>query len=126
MGDSDDDYDRRDRGRGRDKFRRERSDYDAGRGRREDWPDDNRTGVGAGWGQANRDRGRRDMYGRDYGPRGRDRYSPGDRSDDPPMKRMRRDWDDRGYDGYGYGHGGWGPEPYASYQPPMNHGSQQR
>ena len=137
MGDSDDDYERRDRGR--DKFRRERSDYDAGRsGRREDWGDDARRSGGGGsggWNQGSRDRGRRDNYGRDYGNQRRERYSPADRGDDPPMKRMRRDgWDDRGYDRGAYGesyggHGNWGPpeSPYAApYHPPAAQGNQPR
>ncbi|GFS61750.1 serrate RNA effector molecule homolog [Trichonephila inaurata madagascariensis] len=88
MGDSDEEYDRR---RARDKFRRERSDYqDRGReerGRRDDWSE--RDG-----------RGSRREY-RDYDPRNRrDRYSPARHEISPPMKRMRRDWDDRG-GGYG-------------------------
>ncbi|XP_042908669.1 serrate RNA effector molecule homolog [Parasteatoda tepidariorum] len=88
MGDSDEEYDRR---RARDKFRRERSDYqDRGReerGRRDDWSE--REG-----------RGSRREY-RDYDPRNRrDRYSPARHEISPPMKRMRRDWEDRG-GGYG-------------------------
>ncbi|XP_035233246.1 serrate RNA effector molecule homolog isoform X2 [Stegodyphus dumicola] len=88
MGDSDEEYDRR---RARDKFRRERSDYQERgreeRGRRDDWSE--RDG-----------RGSRREY-RDYDPRNRrDRYSPARHDISPPMKRMRRDWDDRG-GGYG-------------------------
>ncbi|XP_055935385.1 serrate RNA effector molecule homolog isoform X1 [Argiope bruennichi] len=88
MGDSDEEYDRR---RARDKFRRERSDYqDRGReerGRRDDWSE--RDG-----------RGSRREY-RDYDPRNRrDRYSPARHEISPPLKRMRRDWDDRS-SGYG-------------------------
>ncbi|PRD28711.1 UNVERIFIED_CONTAM: srrt-a [Trichonephila clavipes] len=45
-------------------------------------------------------RGSRREY-RDYDPRNRrDRYSPARHEISPPMKRMRRDWDDRG-GGYG-------------------------
>lgn len=87
MGDSDEEYDRR----RRDKFRRERSDYQERgreeRGRRDDWSE--RDG-----------RGSRREY-RDYDPRNRrDRYSPARHEISPPMKRMRRDWEDRG-GGYG-------------------------
>ncbi|KAG8195771.1 hypothetical protein JTE90_004777 [Oedothorax gibbosus] len=89
MGDSDEEYDRR---RARDKFRRERSDYQERggreeRGRRDDWSE--RDG-----------RNSRREY-RDYDPRNRrDRYSPARHDISPPMKRMRRDWEDRG-SGYG-------------------------
>ncbi|XP_054921876.1 serrate RNA effector molecule homolog isoform X2 [Dermacentor andersoni] len=97
MGDSDDEYDRR---RGRDKFRRERSDYqerrdDRSRGR-DDWPE------------------RRRDY-RDYDVRRSrsDRYSPARHDMSPPVKRMRRDWDDRGgyggFDGGGFPVGGHHP-----------------
>ncbi|XP_037282012.2 arsenic resistance protein 2 isoform X5 [Rhipicephalus microplus] len=97
MGDSDDEYDRR---RGRDKFRRERSDYqerrdDRSRGR-DDWPE------------------RRRDY-RDYDVRRSrsDRYSPARHDMSPPVKRMRRDWDDRGgyggFDGGGFPGGGHHP-----------------
>uniref|UniRef100_A0A1E1XKC0 Serrate RNA effector molecule homolog n=1 Tax=Amblyomma sculptum TaxID=1581419 RepID=A0A1E1XKC0_AMBSC len=91
MGDSDDEYDRR---RGRDKFRRERSDYqerrdDRSRGR-DDWPE------------------RRRDY-RDYDVRRSrsDRYSPARHDMSPPVKRIRRDWEDRG--GYGGFEGGGFP-----------------
>lgn len=107
MADSDEEYDRR----RRDKFRRERSDYQErrdDRSRRDEWPE--------------RDRGSRREY-RDYDPRSRrDRYSPLRHDVSPPMKRIRRDWDDRGgFPGYdinyppgsgnmmgGPPHGGWG------------------
>lgn len=107
MADSDDEYDRR---RARDKFRRERSDYQErrdDRSRRDEWTE--------------RDRGSRREY-RDYDPRSRrDRYSPLRHDVSPPIKRMRRDWEDRGgFPGYDLGyppgggnmmggppHGGW-------------------
>ncbi|XP_067139993.1 serrate RNA effector molecule homolog isoform X2 [Centruroides vittatus] len=107
MADSDEEYDRR----RRDKFRRERSDYQErrdDRSRRDEWTE--------------RDRGSRREY-RDYDPRSRrDRYSPLRHDVSPPMKRIRRDWDDRGgFPGYdinyppgsgnmmgGPPHGGWG------------------
>ncbi|XP_076354996.1 arsenic resistance protein 2 isoform X4 [Tachypleus tridentatus] len=116
MADSDDEYDRR---RGRDKFRRERSDYQDRRderNRRDEWSD---RFVRESW--PGRERARRD-YRDGYDPRRRERYSPPPRHDmSPPMKRMRREWDDpRGYGGYGMGYpggvgmmggppgGGWG------------------
>ncbi|KAI1290255.1 Serrate RNA effector molecule -like protein [Halotydeus destructor] len=124
MGDSDEEFDRSNRGRGRDKFRRERSDYqDTSRGRREEWSEENRQA--GSWMAQSRDRARggRDNYGRDYSQR-RDRYSPGDRSEgDPPMKRMRREWDDRGFGGGGGGYSGdynsWA-QPEPGYGFPQN------
>ncbi|CAN7988874.1 unnamed protein product [Ixodes hexagonus] len=101
MGDSDEEYDRR---RGRDKFRRERSDYqerrdDRSRGR-DDWPERD------SW-SARDARSRRDY--RDYDVRSRrgERYSPPRHDMSPPVKRMRRDWEDRG--GYGGFEGGGFP-----------------
>ncbi|XP_068705462.1 serrate RNA effector molecule homolog isoform X3 [Montipora foliosa] len=88
MGDSDDEYDRR---RGRDKFRRERSDYTDRRrdredrsSRRDEWSDRRRE---PSWENRRRgdyrefDRGRRDSAGRHH-------------EMSPPMKRVRRDWDE--------------------------------
>uniref|UniRef100_T1JCQ9 Serrate RNA effector molecule homolog n=1 Tax=Strigamia maritima TaxID=126957 RepID=T1JCQ9_STRMM len=97
MGDSDDDYDRR----RRDKFRKERSDYQDRRG------DDRGRRGGDEWIDSRRDRNRREY--RDYDPRKRDRYSPPRHEVSPPMKRMRRDWDDRNnYPTYDMGYGGGG------------------
>ncbi|XP_066268745.1 serrate RNA effector molecule homolog isoform X3 [Branchiostoma lanceolatum] len=121
MGDSDDEYDRR---RGRDKFRRERSDYDRTRERddrrRDDWSDRRRDS----WDMQSRDR-RRDY--RDYDRGRRDRYSPPRHDMSPPMKRMRRDWDDGGY-GPGYDMPGYGGPMHGPPQPwghpmdmPMQH-----
>ncbi|XP_078585527.1 serrate RNA effector molecule homolog isoform X3 [Branchiostoma floridae x Branchiostoma japonicum] len=121
MGDSDDEYDRR---RGRDKFRRERSDYDRTRERddrrRDDWSDRRRDS----WDVPSRDR-RRDY--RDYDRGRRDRYSPPRHDMSPPMKRMRRDWDDGGY-GPGYDMPGYGGPMHGPPQPwghpmdmPMQH-----
>ncbi|EEC15560.1 arsenite-resistance protein, putative [Ixodes scapularis] len=107
MGDSDEEYDRR---RGRDKFRRERSDYqerrdDRSRGR-DDWPERD------SW-SARDARSRRDY--RDYDVRSRrgERYSPPRHDMSPPVKRMRRDWEDRGvyggFEGGGFPVGGHHP-----------------
>ncbi|GFS18174.1 serrate RNA effector molecule-like protein [Elysia marginata] len=58
-----------------------------------------RRDMWSGRGSSVRDR--RDMYSRPYDDRRRDRYSPG-RYDNPnPPKRMRRDWDDGGFNGGG-------------------------
>ncbi|GAB6018657.1 Serrate RNA effector molecule [Chamberlinius hualienensis] len=105
MADSDDEYERR---RARDKFRRERSDYqervDRGggrgddRGRRDEYADGRREL----W---TRERVRRD-YGREVDLRRRERFSPPRHDMSPPMKKMRRDWDDRGYGGYDSGYSG--------------------
>ncbi|GIY28611.1 hypothetical protein CEXT_239862 [Caerostris extrusa] len=111
MADSDEEYDRR---RARDKFRRERSDYqDRGReerSRRDDWSERRERSDYQDRGREERSRrddwSERDSRGsrreyRDYDPRNRrDRYSPPRHEISPPMKRMRRDWDDRG-SGYG-------------------------
>lgn len=50
-------------------------------------------------------RSRRDYRDYDVGSRRRERYSPARHELSPPVKRMRRDWDDRG--GYGGGGGGF-------------------
>uniref|UniRef100_A0A0L8I2E3 Serrate RNA effector molecule homolog n=1 Tax=Octopus bimaculoides TaxID=37653 RepID=A0A0L8I2E3_OCTBM len=95
MADSDDEYDRR---RGRDKFRRERNDYDRREERRRDsWDHDRARSASTRsrdvWSSRNRDSNKRDLYGRDYDSRRRDRYSPPRHELSPPqMKRMRRDW----------------------------------
>ncbi|XP_022788107.1 serrate RNA effector molecule homolog isoform X2 [Stylophora pistillata] len=88
MGDSDEEHDRR---RARDKFRRERSDYNDRRrdreersSRRDEWSDRRRE---PSWENRRRgeyrefDRGRRDSSGRHH-------------EMSPPMKRVRRDWDE--------------------------------
>nr|XP_058954970.1 serrate RNA effector molecule homolog B-like isoform X2 [Pocillopora verrucosa] len=88
MGDSDDEHDRR---RARDKFRRERSDYNDRRrdreersSRRDEWSDRRRE---PSWESRRRgeyrefDRGRRDSSGRHQ-------------EMSPPIKRVRRDWDE--------------------------------
>ncbi|XP_064473605.1 serrate RNA effector molecule homolog isoform X5 [Ornithodoros turicata] len=109
MGDSDEEYDRR---RGRDKFRRERSDYqerrdDRSRGR-DDWPERD------SW-NAREVRSRRDYRDYDVGSRRRERYSPTRHELSPPVKRMRRDWEDRG----GYGGGGGGGGGFEGGFPPV-------
>ncbi|GAB1598058.1 serrate RNA effector molecule homolog isoform X3 [Argonauta hians] len=116
MADSDDEYDRR---RGRDKFRRERNDYDRREERRRDsWDSDRARSASTRsrdvWIVRNRESNKRDLYGRDYDSRRRDRYSPPRHEMSPPqMKRMRRDWDD-GSGGGGGNSGGGGGAPGGS------------
>ncbi|XP_029634756.1 serrate RNA effector molecule homolog [Octopus sinensis] len=111
MADSDDEYDRR---RGRDKFRRERNDYDRREERRRDsWDHDRARSASTRsrdvWSSRNRDSNKRDLYGRDYDSRRRDRYSPPRHELSPPqIKRMRRDWDDGSGGGAGGGNSGGG------------------
>lgn len=143
MGDSDDEYERR---RGRDKFRRERNDYQDRNPRRDDWQDRyeynfcrnsltnelfSRDGNNS-WGGQNRDRQQQRRDYRDYGGQRRDtRYgSPADRSDmSPPMKRMRRDWEDRGYPNYDMGfamgvhNNNWAPIDNSQIGPHGNTGN---
>jgi len=129
MGDSDDEYDRR---RARDKFRRERSDYTDRRrdredrsSRRDDWSDRRRE---PSWENRRRgdyrgefDRGRRDSAGRHH-------------EMSPPMKRVRRDWDEPyhtssdynvPYGGVPAPHNTW-PQPEVQHMPASQQDARQQ